>query len=82
MGELGVHSGALMADHHIKDTEFSESVLKAAAPVSSNITMEDKKGRRDLTKEDINLFTMGELPEGNWNDISIENKLINYEKKN
>jgi protein SSD1 len=65
MGELGVHSGALMADHHIKDMEFADSVLKAAAAVSSDITMDDKKGRRDLTKEDVHLFTIGELPEGN-----------------
>lgn len=70
MGELGVHSGALMADHHIKDMEFSETVLKAAAAVPSDITKDDKKGRRDLTKDDLNLFTMGDLPEGNLRDTS------------
>lgn len=60
MGELGVHSAALMADHHIKDMEFSEAVQKAAAAIPSDITNEDKKSRRDLTKEDISIFTMGE----------------------
>ncbi|KAI8144946.1 hypothetical protein BJV82DRAFT_606849 [Fennellomyces sp. T-0311] len=34
MGELGVHSQALMADHHLKDnTEFTDGVLKSAAAV-------------------------------------------------
>lgn len=61
VGELGVHSGALMADHHIKDMEFSEAVQKAVAAISSKITDEDRKGRRDLTKKEENLtvFTMG-----------------------
>lgn len=60
MGELGVHSAALMADHHIKDMEFSESALKAAAVIPSKITTEHRKSRRDLTKEDISIFTIGE----------------------
>ncbi|KAI8095710.1 hypothetical protein BDF21DRAFT_447903 [Thamnidium elegans] len=60
MGELGVHSAALMADHHIKDVEFSESALKAAAAIPSKITTDLKKSRRDLTKEAISIFTIGE----------------------
>lgn len=60
MGELGVHSAALMADHHIKDMEFSESALKAAAALPSKVTADQKKSRRDLTKEDISIFTVGE----------------------
>ncbi|GAA5806252.1 hypothetical protein HPULCUR_011783 [Helicostylum pulchrum] len=60
MGELGVHSAALMADHHIKDMEFSESALKAAAATPGKITNDHKKSRRDLTKECISIFTIGE----------------------
>lgn len=60
MGELGVHSAALMADHHIKDMEFSESALKAAAATPSKIATDYKKSRRDLTKESISIFTIGE----------------------
>lgn len=60
MGELGVHSGALMADHHIKDLEFSEAALKAAAEVPLGLTESDKQGRRDLKKENITVFTVGD----------------------
>lgn len=60
IGELGVHSGALMADHHIKDVEFSEATLKATAEVPLGLTESDKQGRRDLTKENITVFTVGD----------------------
>lgn len=56
MGELGVHSAALMADHHIKDMDFSESVLNAANAIPQSLTPHDKKERRDLTDE--HLFTL------------------------
>ncbi|KAL0136098.1 hypothetical protein V8B55DRAFT_1553073 [Mucor lusitanicus] len=59
VGELGVHSGVLLADHHIKDAEFSEQVMKAAAAVSTKISHEDKKGRRDLSQEQFDIFTFG-----------------------
>jgi exoribonuclease R len=73
MGELGVHSGALMADHHIKDMEFSGVVKKAAAAIPAELSGSDKKGRRDLTKEDIKIFTMGESNEDLDNAFSITN---------
>lgn len=73
MGELGVHSGALMADHHIKDMEFSDVVTKAASAIPSTLSDADKKGRRDLTKEDINIFTMGESNRDLDNAFSITN---------
>ncbi|KAL7308019.1 hypothetical protein PS15m_012200 [Mucor circinelloides] len=60
VGELGVHSGVLMADHHIKDADFSEQVIKAAASVPTKITQEDKKGRRDLSQENFDIFTLGD----------------------
>ncbi|KAL9554011.1 hypothetical protein MBANPS3_003023 [Mucor bainieri] len=60
VGELGVHSGVLLADHHIKDAEFSEQVLKAAAAVPTKISPEDKKGRRDLSQEAFDIFTLGD----------------------
>ncbi|KAI8367390.1 hypothetical protein EDC96DRAFT_506650 [Choanephora cucurbitarum] len=60
MGELGVHSRALMADHHIKDSDFTDSVKKAALAVPAELTDEERKLRRDLTKEDLNLFTLGD----------------------
>lgn len=56
MGELGVHSSALMADHHIKDIEFSETVLSAANAIPQNLTPYDKRDRRDLTDEYV--FTL------------------------
>ncbi|GAN04665.1 RNB-domain-containing protein [Mucor ambiguus] len=59
VGELGVHSGVLLADHHIKDAEFSEQVMKAAAAVPTKISHEDKKGRRDLSQEQLDIFTFG-----------------------
>lgn len=71
MGELGVHSGALMADHHIKDMEFTETVQKAVAAVPPTISEEDRKGRRDLTKEDMTIFTMGGSNEDLDNAFSI-----------
>lgn len=61
MGELAVHSAALMADNHIKDMEFSETVQKAIAATPLDISNEDRKNRRDLTKENITIFTMGEF---------------------
>ncbi|KAI7888225.1 uncharacterized protein EV154DRAFT_469247 [Mucor mucedo] len=60
MGELAVHSAALIADNHIRDMDFSETVQKAAAAVPSDISSEDRKNHRDLTTEDITIFTMGE----------------------
>ncbi|OBZ83949.1 hypothetical protein A0J61_08000 [Choanephora cucurbitarum] len=60
MGELGVHSRALMADHHIKDSDFTDSVKKAAVAVPAELTDEERKLRRDLTKEDLNIFTLGD----------------------
>ncbi|CEP06904.1 hypothetical protein [Parasitella parasitica] len=60
MGELGVHSGVLMADHHIKDDEFSEQVCKAAANVTTKVPNEERKQRRDLSKEHVEIFTFGE----------------------
>ncbi|KAG1058637.1 hypothetical protein G6F42_028592 [Rhizopus arrhizus] len=49
-----------MADHHIKDADFSEQVIKAAASVPTKITQEDKKGRRDLSQENFDIFTLGD----------------------
>lgn len=60
MGELAVHSAALVADHHIRDLEFSEAVQKAAAAIPLGIASEDRKSHRDLTKENLTIFTMGE----------------------
>ena len=59
MGELGVHSGALMADHHIKDSEFASGVLQEASSIKP-MTDTDKKCRRDFTLEEIALFTVSD----------------------
>ena len=64
IGELGVHSGVLMADHHIKDSEFSEQVSKAAASVPTKISNEERRGRRDLSQEHIDIFTLGDSCKG------------------
>ncbi|KAI8876551.1 RNB-domain-containing protein [Backusella circina FSU 941] len=55
MGELDVHLGALMADHHLKDDEFADSLIKACdtVPVANDI-----QNRMDLC--DLNTFTIGE----------------------
>ncbi|KAI9474011.1 MAG: hypothetical protein EXX96DRAFT_541659 [Benjaminiella poitrasii] len=59
MGELRVHSGALMADNHIKDIDFPEAVVKAAQFAPKFIRNEDRKGRLDLTKDkSLNIFTI------------------------
>ncbi|KAI8645119.1 hypothetical protein BD408DRAFT_412276 [Parasitella parasitica] len=60
VGELGVHSGVLMADHHIKDVEFSEQVCKAAASVPTKISNEERKSRFDLSREHVEIFTLGD----------------------
>ncbi|KAI7907659.1 uncharacterized protein BX663DRAFT_7164 [Cokeromyces recurvatus] len=59
IGELRVHSGALMADHHIKDIDFPDAVIKATQTVRKGIRHEDRKGRLDLTKDNkhLNIFT-------------------------
>ncbi|KAF7728751.1 hypothetical protein EC973_005589 [Apophysomyces ossiformis] len=36
MGELSVHSRALLADHHLKETDFSDHVVRSAASVSDH----------------------------------------------
>ncbi|KAI8378378.1 hypothetical protein BD560DRAFT_421976 [Blakeslea trispora] len=71
MGELGVHSRALMADHHIKDSDFSEAVKKAASAVPVGITDEERKLRRDLSKEDLSIFTFGDLDQDMDHAFSI-----------
>ena len=55
MGELNVHSQALMADHHLKDyCEFTRGVLKSAEAVEEE--QEDNIKRRDL--RDLSIFTV------------------------
>ena len=55
MGELNVHSQALMADHHLKDySEFTRGVLKSADAVEEE--QEDNIKRRDL--RDLSIFTV------------------------
>ncbi|KAK4521653.1 uncharacterized protein ATC70_004184 [Mucor velutinosus] len=60
VGELAVHSGILIADHHIKDAKFSEQVIKAAASTPTKVSHEDKKGRRDLSQKQFDIFTFGD----------------------
>ncbi|CAO3680858.1 unnamed protein product [Rhizopus stolonifer] len=60
MGELGVQSSALIADHHLKDSEFSETALKAINNFSSCLSTLDRKNRRNLQIEPIHIFTLGE----------------------
>ncbi|KAG0174293.1 hypothetical protein DFQ30_005067 [Apophysomyces sp. BC1015] len=43
MGELNVHSRALIADHHLKEADFSDHVTRSAASVSDH---EESKHRR------------------------------------
>lgn len=75
VGELGVHSGVLMADHHIKDGDFSEQVSKAASSVPTKISNEDRRGRRDLSQEHIDIFTLGDASKGIFKRINnIMNK--------
>lgn len=67
-----------MADHHIKDAEFSEQVVKAANAVGTKISQEDKKGRRDLSQEQFDIFTLGDAHQGilwGGNDSSVQRKL-------
>ncbi|CEG64521.1 hypothetical protein RMATCC62417_01478 [Rhizopus microsporus] len=64
IGELGVQSGVLMADHHIKDTSFSDTVLRAATTIPKKVTPNDRKGRRDFQKENIRIFTIGSSEKG------------------
>lgn len=66
-----MHSGVLMADHHIKDADFSEQVIKAAASVPTKITQEDKKGRRDLSQENFDIFTLGDANQGNMDMAQV-----------
>ena len=60
-----------MADHHIKDADFSEQVTKAAASVPTKITQEGKKGRRDLSQENFDIFTLGDANQGNMKMAQI-----------
>ncbi|KAI8095092.1 uncharacterized protein B0P05DRAFT_462059 [Gilbertella persicaria] len=76
IGELGVHSRALMADHHIKDMDFTDSVKKATGSVPTGFTDQERKIRRDLTKEGIHLFTMGEQSK----DIDHAFSIVEVEK--
>jgi hypothetical protein len=60
MGELDVHLGALMADHHLKDDEFTDGLIKACNSVP---IINDAHNRRDLC--DLDVFTIGQDDFGN-----------------
>jgi len=70
VGELAVHSGILIADHHIKDAKFSEQVIKAAASTPTKVSHEDKKGRRDLSQKQFDIFTFGDANQGTMSSDS------------
>ncbi|KAI9272478.1 hypothetical protein BY458DRAFT_435476 [Sporodiniella umbellata] len=60
MGELSVQANALIADHHLKDGEFSELSLKMIKSFSAFPTALEKKDRRDLQLESVRIFTLNE----------------------
>lgn len=60
IGELSVHSGTLVADHHLKGTNYSVNILKTIEPKTANINNSDRKGRRNFQNESMNIFTLGE----------------------
>lgn len=59
MGELPVHSKALMSDHHLKDIEFTSAVLQESSTIPNHATPsspQEEHGRLDLRS--LHVFTM------------------------
>lgn len=68
MGELPVHSKALMSDHHLKDIDFTPAVLQESSTCPNHATAtgsphEKEHGRLDLRS--LHAFTL----ESNGNNI-------------
>lgn len=60
MGELPVHSQALMADYHLKDdTQFTPGVIKSAQALSPD----NHRHRVDLRDNNTAVFTLGGNPD-------------------
>lgn len=55
MGELPVHSKALMSDHHLKDIDFTPAALQETSNVTPGSPHEEH-GRLDL--KSLHVFTM------------------------
>ncbi|KAI9317022.1 hypothetical protein BX666DRAFT_1941195 [Dichotomocladium elegans] len=58
MGELDVHSKALLADHHLKDIDFTPALLRSASNAASLSPEEHKR----LDLQALPVFTLSDAP--------------------